>query len=90
MNDELRWLWKKVTLAYLTCYFSIFNAKIRILIDSSGWELVARLTTLLYKNVVTKSKDVKQDAIWQNLLRKAMAQKGQFCNRRCCCCCCCW
>jgi hypothetical protein len=36
----------------------------------------AKLTTLLCKNItVAKSKEVKPDTSWHNLLRKAMAQK---------------
>jgi hypothetical protein len=31
---------------------------------------------LLNKHPTTKLKEVKPDAVWQNLVRKAMAQKG--------------
>jgi hypothetical protein len=49
-----------------------------------SWGLDARLTTLLYKKIiVSKSKEVKTGhsnsrQIWQNLLRKAVGQKGLF------------
>jgi hypothetical protein len=37
------------------------------------------MMTLLCEGITaTKSKEVKADAIWQNLLRKAMAKKGMF------------
>jgi hypothetical protein len=45
------------------------------------------LKTLLCKKIiVAKSKEVKTGwsnsrQVWQNLLRKAMAQKGLFCQR---------
>jgi hypothetical protein len=43
----------------------------------SGWRLDARLMTLLCKKItVVKSKELKTGSILQNLLRKAMAQKG--------------
>jgi hypothetical protein len=48
-----------------------------------GWGLDARLT-LLYKRIfVAKSKEVKTGPsnfreIWQNLLRRAMSEKGLF------------
>jgi hypothetical protein len=36
---------------------------------------------LSLKNItVVTSKEVKKDVIWQNLLRKAMAQKELFCH----------
>jgi hypothetical protein len=45
--------------------------------------LDAGLTTLICKKMnVAKSKEVKPDAIWQNLIKKAMDQKELFC--RCC------
>jgi hypothetical protein len=52
-----------------------------------GWELDARLTTLLCKTkiIVAKSEEIKPGRsnsrqIWQNLLRKDVAQKGCFSN----------
>jgi hypothetical protein len=47
--------------------------------------LDARLMILLCKKIVSKSKEVKARwsnlrQIWQNLLRKAMAQKGLLCQ----------
>jgi hypothetical protein len=43
--------------------------------------LDVRLTTLLCKIItVAKSKEVKTDAIWQNLLKNAIDQKGCFSN----------
>jgi hypothetical protein len=51
-----------------------------------SWRLDARLMTLLCKKIiVTKSKEAKSRwsnsrQIWQNLLRKAMAQRGLFCQ----------
>jgi hypothetical protein len=32
------------------------------------------------KNISAKSKKQKPDGIWQNLLRKAVAQEGLFCR----------
>jgi hypothetical protein len=47
-----------------------------------GWGFDARVTTLLCKKLLLlHPKKRKPDAIWQNLLRKAMAQKGLFCQR---------
>jgi hypothetical protein len=51
-----------------------------------GWGLAVRLTALLCKSImVVKSKEVKtgwsnSQQSWQNLLRKAMAQKEQSGN----------
>jgi hypothetical protein len=42
--------------------------------------LDARLKTLLCKKIiVAKLKEVKTGYTWQNLLRKAMVEKGLFC-----------
>jgi hypothetical protein len=45
-----------------------------------GWGLKARLMTLLSKKIILgKSKRVKADGliqVWQNVIRKATAQKG--------------
>jgi hypothetical protein len=52
---------------------------------SSGCRLDARMTTLFCKKItVVKSKEAKtgwsEVQICQNLLRKAMAEKGLFCQ----------
>jgi hypothetical protein len=48
-----------------------------------GWGLDARLMTLLCekKNILLQNpKKRKPDQIWQNLLRKAVAQQVLFCQ----------
>jgi hypothetical protein len=57
---------------YLRCVSS-HKTKSENLYGPPGWGLDARLTTLLCKNIVAKSKEVK-------LLRKAVAQKWLFCQ----------
>jgi hypothetical protein len=44
------------------------------------WELNARLMAQLYIKFLQNLKASKLDAIWQNLLRNAMAEKGGFAN----------
>jgi hypothetical protein len=50
-------------------------------INPPVWGFDARLTTLFCKKICQEIQKGKPDAIWQNLLRKAMAQKGLSCQQ---------